>query len=140
MIDKNIQNELSLTSNDLIDFSLKILNKMIDTIPETIKELKKEDEKSDKYLVYISDNLELFVQLIIELHHSLDLPTKEKLAATSDIKQLKIHLLSVIKAIFVAKQKNDKIMLCDLIEYELKDNLTQWKINIIPKAKESVNR
>jgi hypothetical protein len=140
MIDKNPQNEFSLTTNDIIDVSLKLLNKIIDSIPETINKLKNENENSDQYLVFISDNLELFVQLVIELHHSLDLPTKEKLASTSDIKQLKIHLLSVIKAIFLARQKDDKIMLCDLIEYELKDNLTQWKINIIPKAKKSVNR
>lgn len=140
MIDKNTQNEFSLTTYDLIDVSLKLLNKIIDSIPETINKLKNQNENSDQYLFFISDNLELFVQLVIELHHSLDLPTKEKLAATSDIKQLKIHLLSVIKAIFLARQKDDKIMLCDLIEYELKDNLTQWKINIIPKAKKSVNR
>jgi hypothetical protein len=34
-----------------------------------------------------------------------------------------------------AKEKNDNIMLCDLLEYELIDNLTQWKIKILPELK-----
>lgn len=47
-------------------------------------------------------------------------------------KELHIHLLSVMKALHTAQSKNDYIMLADLLEYELKDNLTQWKILIMP--------
>ena len=51
------------------------------------------------------------------------------------IKELQIHLLSILKAIHNAHNLNDSIMLTDLLEYELKDNLTQWKILIIPVLK-----
>ena len=40
-----------------------------------------------------------------------------------------------IKAINTAFKKNDIVMLQDLLEYELIDNLTQWKIQALPKIK-----
>ena len=50
-------------------------------------------------------------------------------------KSLQIHLLSVMKAILAAYSKEDTIILTDLLEYELKDNLTQWKIHIFTSLK-----
>lgn len=50
-------------------------------------------------------------------------------------KSLQIHLLSVMKAILAAYSKEDTITLTDLLEYELKDNLTQWKIHIFTSLK-----
>jgi hypothetical protein len=47
--------------------------------------------------------------------------------------------LSVIKALLPAKEKNDVVMLCDLLEYELIDNLTQWKIKVLPELKKLKN-
>jgi hypothetical protein len=35
----------------------------------------------------------------------------------------------------MALEKSDNIMLIDLIEYELRDSLTQWKIRVLPKLK-----
>ncbi len=46
-----------------------------------------------------------------------------------------IHLLFVMKGINQAHHKGDLVALEDLIKYELKDNLTQWKIDLIPQAK-----
>ena len=46
-----------------------------------------------------------------------------------------INLLFVMKGINQAHQKGDLIALEELIKYELKDNLTQWKIDLIPQAK-----
>lgn len=51
------------------------------------------------------------------------------------IKQSHIHLLFVMKAINQAQLKQDSLVLDDLIKYELKDNLTQWKIDLIPQMK-----
>ncbi|MEX0798110.1 MAG: hypothetical protein WEB87_03435 [Bacteriovoracaceae bacterium] len=53
----------------------------------------------------------------------------------ASIRQIKIHLLSILKAIKTAKENGDEVMLADLLEYELKDNLTQWKITAIPHIK-----
>ena len=51
------------------------------------------------------------------------------------IKDSHVHLLFVIKAINQAQHKKDALVLDDLIKYELKDNLTQWKIDLIPQMK-----
>lgn len=51
------------------------------------------------------------------------------------IKNLQIHLLSVLKAIETAHNSKDVVMLEDLLEFELKDNLTKWKILVTPILK-----
>lgn len=51
------------------------------------------------------------------------------------VKQSHIHLLFVVKAIHQALKKPDLVALEELIKYELKDNLTQWKIDLIPQTK-----
>ncbi len=45
-----------------------------------------------------------------------------------------ITMLSIIKGIKIALEKNDHFMLQDLIDFELKDSLKQWKI-LVTKAK-----
>lgn len=54
---------------------------------------------------------------------------------STSIKNLQIHLLSLIKGIQFALKSSDMIMLNDLLEYELKDNLSQWRISTIPTLK-----
>ena len=65
----------------------------------------------------------------------MEVQSDKKLSSGNTIKQLEIHLLSVVKGILTAEKKNDTVMLMDLLEYELKDNLTQWKITAIPQIK-----
>ena len=55
------------------------------------------------------------------------------------IKESHIHLLFVIKAMNQAQLKQDYVALEELIKYELKDNLTQWKIDLIPQTKKLLN-
>ncbi len=57
----------------------------------------------------------------------------------SGIKESHIHLLYIMKAINQAQLKLDFVALEELIKYELKDNLTQWKIDFIPQIKKSLN-
>ena len=45
-----------------------------------------------------------------------------------------------MKGIESAKNNNDYIMLNDLLEYELADNLTQWKLKILPRLKKIVHK
>ena len=56
-----------------------------------------------------------------------------------EFQKLEIHLLSVVRSLLQAKEKNDSIMICDLLEYELIDNLKQWKIKILPELKKLKN-
>lgn len=137
MINSILNKSDRINLDDLLDVSTKLLTKMLDYLPIAANSIL-ENKNPDKSLIFISNNLELFVQIVIELHRSFHTDEKIKMESTTDIKNLKIHLLSIIKAIYSAKQKNDEIMLCDLIEYELKDNLTQWKINIIPSIRKNV--
>ena len=54
-------------------------------------------------------------------------------------KESHIHLLFIMKGINQAQQKGDLVALEELIKYELKDNLTQWKIDLIPQVKRQLN-
>lgn len=56
-----------------------------------------------------------------------------------EIKQSHIHLLFILKGVAQAQQKQDLFVLEDLIKHELKDNLTQWKIDLIPQARRLLN-
>lgn len=81
--------------------------------------------------------IDLHLQLISNIIRLF--PYQSRIQETIEIKNLQIHLLSLIKSISNAKSKNDIIMLSDLIEYELIDNLTRWKINVIPSLINIVN-
>ena len=52
-----------------------------------------------------------------------------------EIKDSHVQLLFILKGIIQTQQKKDYVALEDLIKYELKDNLTQWKIDLIPQTK-----
>jgi hypothetical protein len=84
----------------------------------------------------MSADITKFVELTTLL--SKILVTKKKIYVP-EIKQSHIHLLFVLKGINQAQQKHDSVVLEDLIKYELKDNLTQWKIDIIPLIKRQLN-
>lgn len=83
--------------------------------------------------------MDLFVQLMSKIHRTIREDMREKYVKSTTIQNLEIHLLSVMKALIPAKEKDDVIMLCDLLEYELIDNLTQWKIKAIPELKRLKN-
>ena len=55
------------------------------------------------------------------------------------IKESHINLLFILKAMNQAQMKNDNLALQELIKYELKDNLTQWKIDLIPQIRKLLN-
>ena len=58
---------------------------------------------------------------------------------SDEIKNLEVHLLFTIKSLVSAREKNDLSMICDLLEYELMDNLKKWKTSVIPQMKENQN-
>lgn len=127
--------------------SKSILLETIDELPKYIDQLNdkitlavKFSENNQYHLTQtllseIIEKIDAFIQLISHLHQSLTVPSDIKLSSGQSIKQLEIHLLSVVKAILVAQKREDHVMLVDLLDYELKDNLTQWKIIAIPQIK-----
>lgn len=86
------------------------------------------------------DFIDLFIQLVTRIHRTLKAQLGSEYQKSKTIQNLEIHLLSVLKAILPAKEREDVIMLCDLLEYELMDNLTQWKIRAIPELKNLKNQ
>lgn len=87
-------------------------------------------------LSQLSTDLIKFVELTTLLSQLL--MSKKKIAIPM-VKESHIHLLFVLKGINHAQQKHDSLVLEDLIKYELKDNLTQWKIDLIPSIKRQLN-
>lgn len=121
---------------DSIDSFQNYIDQLFNKITLASKFMKNEQYNlGDTILMDITDTIHTFISLISEVHKNLIVDSDHKLKSGTTIKQLEIHLLSVIKAILYAKKKNDNVMLIDLLEHELKDNLTQWKILAIPQIK-----
>jgi hypothetical protein len=96
------------------------------------------DEANESF-VEVIELMDLYIQLVTRVYRVLRTDLKIINFKDESIQKLEIHLLSVMKALLQAKEKNDTIMLCDLLEYELIDNLTQWKIKILPELKKLKN-
>ncbi len=94
-----------------------------------------EIDKANKTFIEVVELLDLYIQLMTKVYSALRINFKNKPFKDEQVVNLEIHLLSIIKALLPAKEKGDIIMLCDLLEHELMDNLTQWKIKIIPELK-----
>ncbi|MFT6630718.1 MAG: hypothetical protein ACJAS4_000660 [Bacteriovoracaceae bacterium] len=125
-----------LLSDILIDLA-GLTDKILLKITQTADEFKLEnDDIAMVQLSTVIDAVDLFIKTINHACNSI--LDREEIEGFLPIKELQIHLLSVIKAIHSAHQKEDHIMLTDLLEYELKDNLTQWKILILPTLKQEV--
>lgn len=127
------QNEIAF---DVLNISSKYIDIVIDKIKIAVK-LYHQDEivEASSEFAEITEILDLFIQLMTTIHQTIDVKKDLKLDSGKALYDLEIHLLSVLKSLIPAHEKNDIIMLCDLLEYELIDNLTQWKISVIPKLK-----
>ena len=121
--------EAILLSQDLLTDMLFVIN--------GLQPLTKETESSwNHYLSGFTSDLSKFVELTTLISKVI---TKHKNQTLPQIKESHIHLLFVIKAINQAQSKNDLAALEELIKYELKDNLTVWKIDLISQIKRLLN-
>jgi len=121
---------------ETIDDLPKYIDQLLGTINLAVKFSENDQYKlTETLLLEIIGKIDAFIQLISHIHQSLSVISDERLKSGQTIKQLEIHLLSVVKAILVAQKREDQVMLIDLLDYELKDNLTQWKIVAIPQIK-----
>tara|TARA_R110002072_G_scaffold288917_1_gene455517 strand:- start:199713 stop:200324 length:612 start_codon:yes stop_codon:yes gene_type:complete len=128
------------TSMELANEALDSCNSYIDTVIASIDQLTASYQQGDQQLANAQfaeaiEIIDLFVQLITGIHKTFKRNVVNLSEQTPIVQKLEIHLFSIIKALLPAKEKEDIIMLCDLLEYELKDNLTQWKIQAIPALK-----
>jgi len=94
-----------------------------------------ETDQANATFMEVVDLMDLYIQLITKVYSVLRTELEGHSFKDENVQKLEIHLLSVVKALLQAKEKEDVIMLCDLLEYELIDNLTQWKIKVLPELK-----
>lgn len=90
----------------------------------------------NRKIIKLTSDVGQFVELTTLLSKSI---AKHKNVSIDGIKESHIHLLFLLKAMNQAQLKQDFVALEELIKYELKDNLTQWKINFIPHIKKILN-
>ena len=134
-IEMTVQSSLELAF-EALDSCTSYLDIIIEKI-QTLTQLYNENKKERANLLFseIIEIMDLFVQLMSRIYTTMKNSDQEAVNKSKTVQNLEIHLLSVMKALVPAKEKNDIIMLCDLLEYELIDNLTQWKIKAIPELK-----
>jgi hypothetical protein len=130
------------TNLDLAFEALDSCNGYIDTMVDKINALSElyaanNTVEGNRKFAEVIDIIDLFVQLVSNITRTFRRSIGPKYVTSQTIQNLEIHLLSVMKAMLPAKEKNDIIMLCDLLEYELIDNLTQWKIKAIPELRKA---
>lgn len=128
------------TSIELAFDALETCSAHLDTLMTKVKETAElyranKIDQANQNFIEITEILNLFIELITTIHQTLKVESDTELSTGKTLQELEIHMLSVVKALLPAKEKNDIIMLCDLLEYELIDNLTQWKITAIPDLK-----
>lgn len=125
---------------DLAFEALDSCTTYIDVVTQKVRELielytNNQLEEANLKFGDVIDIMDLYVQLMSKIHKTLKTNLPNNYSKSKTIQQLEIHLLSILKGLIPAKEKNDLIMLCDLLEYELIDNLTQWKIKAIPELR-----
>ena len=89
----------------------------------------------DRELAQIIEMLDLFIDLSCHVYKTLEEHYLMETKSKKVMQNLIIHLLSIFKSIIIARDKKDLIMLSDLLNYELLDNMAQWKIKILPDIK-----
>jgi len=123
-----LQNTIGLTLEFLSDIIFDI---------QTIGEFKADKEFYwNRKVTKLTTDVSQFVELTTLL--SRIIMSRQQLTIAG-IKESHIHLLFIMKGMNQAQLKQDYLALEELIKYELKDNLTQWKIDLIPQTKKLLN-
>ena len=124
--------EYEVLLSDTIAVGQDLLNDIIQQINTIESFIPDKEYFWNLQLTAMSADITKFVELTTLLSKIL---VSKKNISIPHIKQSHIHLLFVLKGINLAQQKHDSFVLEDLIKCELKDNLTQWKIDLIPSIK-----
>jgi hypothetical protein len=117
---------------DIVQITQELLSDIILDI-QSIPEFSVENETQwNQKVLRVTENVSRFVEITTLIGRALSIRKK---ISVPEIKQCHIHMLFVLKAINQTQINKDFTALEDLIKYELKDNLTQWKIDLIPQIK-----
>ena len=131
--------QVSAQTQDTLLSTLPVLQEFLQSILTEINSLELNHDGPTYLLDDSISRLTLNVSQFVELTTLQSrLLKKRELEVPARVKESHVHLLFVMKAINQAFQKQDLLGLEELIKYELKDNLTQWKIDLIPNIKRSL--
>lgn len=110
------------------------------TLSETVSELSRDIESlkgippmdlSDASLSAIVDQTRKFV-VFLKYTNEYMRKTIPDSVVREEMLRIKLHLLSVLRALSDHVRTGDRLAVHDLITEELRDNLTLWKINVLP--------
>ncbi len=110
------------------------------TLSETVSELSRDIEAlkdtpplelSDASLSAIIDQTRKFV-VFLKYTNEYMRKTIPDSVVREEMLRIKLHLLSVLRALADHVRAGDRLAVHDLITEELRDNLTLWKINVLP--------
>ncbi|MFA7613559.1 MAG: hypothetical protein WCY48_04925 [Candidatus Caldatribacteriota bacterium] len=121
------KDSLSHSSIALVEEIINVIFGWINTKSEFVH---LSDLERNRQLGILTTNISSFVEIST-------LAAKYAKVTNPELKDSHISLLFIMKAINNAFLKSDWDALEELIKYELKDNLTQWKINLIPQLKKN---
>lgn len=121
------KDSLSYSSIALVEEIINVIFQWINTKSDFTQ---LSDLERNRQLGILSTSISSFVEIST-------LAAKYAKVLNSDLKDTHVSLLFIMKAINNAFLKSDWDALEELIKYELKDNLTQWKINLIPQLKKN---
>lgn len=126
-------------SNDTLLATIPVLQEFLQSILSDIHSLNLNVDGPTYFLDDQISTLTLNVSQFVELTTlQTRLLRSRQIEVPLRVKDSHVHLLFVMKGINQAFQKQDILGLEELIKYELKDNLTQWKIDLIPNIKRSL--
>ncbi len=135
-INFEVRNKVELAFEALDSCSF-ILEQTITKINELIEMYRKDAfQKASTIFTEIIDYIDLFTKMINKIYQTINKKFSEKNSIKKEsFQELEQDLLFTLKAILEAKEKNDIVMIPDLLEYELIENLGHWDANIISKLK-----
>lgn len=119
-----------------IELTLEFLSDIAFSIKVFSENIEKNEIQRNVLAKRLTQDISRFVELTTLLSKRVVISHPHIL---KEIKDSHIHLLFIMKGMISTQLKNDNLALEELIKYELKDNLTQWKIHLIPKIKAVLN-
>ena len=136
-------NDIDFTLKSSIELAFEALDSCSSFLDIAIKKIQElsglyqqnKTEAANTLFGEVVEIMDTFIQLISKINNTLKNQSGKGFVKSNTIQKLEVHLLSVLKALIPAKEKEDIIMLCDLLEYELIDNISQWKCYAIPELK-----
>ncbi|MFL5783097.1 MAG: hypothetical protein ACJ76H_00725 [Bacteriovoracaceae bacterium] len=130
----------SPVSADVLTESVQLSQEFLNQVLTRINQLPQLSEIRAIDLNQYVSSLTMEVGTLVEITTLISQVIQKRYKQTlNGAKESHVHLLFIMKGINQARQKEDLVALEDLIKYELKDNLTQWKIDLIPQAKRLLN-